>query len=76
MLKEELEVLAEKGFATAVKSECTSDSSEGKGSRNPAPHKNLANAKTPACCPEQAKDCGGKERRIKCSRKKQEKKGD
>jgi hypothetical protein len=55
-------VLAKKGFATALKSECTSDPSE-KDSQNPNLDENLTNAKIPVCFPEQAKDCGGKERR-------------
>ena len=48
------------GFATALKSECTSDSGGGRGFTEPKPPQEPNERKVPACFPEQAKDRGVK----------------
>jgi len=59
VLKEELEVLVDKGFATALKSECTSDLSGKRRFTEPEPPREPNERGILACFPEQAKDCGG-----------------
>lgn len=65
-MKEELEVLVDKGFATALKFECTSGS-ESEGSQNPSLYKNLTNGGLPLAPQNKQRTVVVKERRRKMS---------